>query len=400
MLFSRIIIIISIINRHYKCLNGSVNSFFPYNTWIIPFFFFTSGIIFTKSERNKNFSQFILSVFEKVLIPALFMNICYGIISTVMNHYQIVTYGQDLSFYNLLISPFFYNDQFKNSIYLWLFFQLFIIELIAGSAYYFLSKIPENKYKLRCFLLLLAVSFLTAFVCLRLGCRPKDFDKEKMLIIRTGYLSFFFVLGLFYGSFIRNFFEKYPYPVLGCYLALICQVIASFFDGVYYPYDPYTMNMKGLKIDLMPFFSFLCAAVFIICLARVLSPVLSRSRLLNSIGNDSDCILCHFQFFGIMIGVVTLLICAYHGNYRFFDFFDSAAFKNEDCWAAFEQSENGLRRMPYFIIPFFGPVLTVKFVRKFPDRRIQFLICSLIIFILAALFIMIGRHYQNFLRSI
>ena len=131
LLFSQVIGIAAVVNGHYDCLNTFISIYFPYYSWHMPFFIFISGILFSRTGFKQSFFRLFWHKCKTLLFPALIINFFYGIISTVMRHYQFVLYGRDISLQNLFISPFLTNHQFENDVSLWFIFQLFSIELLT-----------------------------------------------------------------------------------------------------------------------------------------------------------------------------------------------------------------------------------------------------------------------------
>lgn len=97
LLFLQTIGMFAVVLGHYNGITNAVNTVFPYYTWHIPFFVFISGILFARKFFHKSFFDYFNHKIITLLIPALFINLCYGIISIVMRHYNLVKYGSDIS---------------------------------------------------------------------------------------------------------------------------------------------------------------------------------------------------------------------------------------------------------------------------------------------------------------
>ena len=130
LLFLQAIGLLGVINGHYMCIESYIHNIFNYYTWLIAFFIFLSGLFFAQKALKKALLPYFLHKSKTLLIPALFVNLCYGVISNVMRRYGFIQYGTTLSFQSLFISPFLYNNQFGCNLAQYYIFQLFLIEIL------------------------------------------------------------------------------------------------------------------------------------------------------------------------------------------------------------------------------------------------------------------------------
>ena len=392
LLLAQTIGILAVINGHYQAAGATINSFFPYYSWHMPFFIAVSGVLFGRMAKKKSFLRYLWGKCNTLLFPALFVNFCYGLISVVMRHYKFISYGSSLSVDSLLLSPFMLNYQFRNDISLWFIFQLFIIEMIANAVY----RIPLKKQKYTD-LLILIIALSLSFFSLEYRRANPHLTREKVLLLRTGFLFAFFAFGICYERYIKMLFTNRNRYLLGMGLAVGAQTLLLLLTN----WDPYfntrDMNLTRQPNSFLPFFTFLTAFFFVFCLCGLLSPLLEKSVLLKFIGSNIRYVVYHHQFAGIMIGVIALLLCA-SGNHGLVPEFDVEPFRTKP-WYSFRLSTNGFGKLPYLFIPFFGPILTSKLINRNPNKKIRFILwCSLLGLILG-FFIITGRYFQDFLRN-
>ncbi len=393
LLFAQTIGILSVINWHYNIINTIVKSLFPYESWVMAFFFFLSGILFGRTAYNRKPLDYIRHKCRALLLPALFINLCYGIISTVMRHYHFIEYGEKLSFSSLLISPFLWNDQFANDIPLWFVLYLFIIEAAARILYL----IPFEKQSVKDSVLLTA-SWILSICCIRWSLSLPTASQHMLVIRKAGFFLVFFIFGIFYEHHLRAHAEKLSNPIFGCYLAAGAQIILMTVTDWDCTYNHILMDFHTLPNSWLPYFSFLTASAFILFLARYLSPLLGKSRMLRFIGPNLRYVVYHNQFCQIMIGTAALLIYITAGGLAV-PRFNPLGFQKAGHYT-FELSTNGFGKLIYLIIPFFVPIFIAKSINKTDNRLVRFIKWCALTAIIIGFFALTGRLFQNELRNI
>ena len=394
LLFAMTICVLALINGFYNAVNTIVKTFFTYNSWHIPFFFAIGGIFFARNTLKKKFLPFLLKKCRTLLVPALFVNLCYGLISNLMRSYGLVNFGKVISFDSLFLAPFMENYQFQNDLCLWLLFQLFVIEIIMKAIY----RIPGLR-KMKYFdLSVLIFTLIISFVCITLSKTGTKYALGTLFLGRTGFLLFFFTFGIFYERHLKQFLEKKDMAIRGCYIALILQTIVMYFSNWTSNYDVRTMGTSNLSNTFLPFFNFLTAFTFLICLSRLLSPLLKESRMLGFIGNDLHYVIYHFQFFGMLISLYALLLCG-AGKAELLNKFEPTDFlKNR--WYAATFVGNGFGKIPYLILPFFGPLLTAKLINKLPHRLMRFLGWCIALVLSLIVIMIVGISLREYLGTL
>lgn len=78
---------------------------FPYTSFFMPMFVFISGYFYSVKKEEHIFKT-IWEKFKKIMLPFLIINLCYGIINTILRNAGIINYGRDISLYTLFIQPF------------------------------------------------------------------------------------------------------------------------------------------------------------------------------------------------------------------------------------------------------------------------------------------------------
>ena len=391
LLFAQVLGILAVVNGHYGFFNSSMYQLFLRDTWEMVFFIFLSGVLFGRSLNRRSCGAFVLHKCKTLLLPALFVNFCYGIISFFMRRYHLAFYGEDLSFRTLFIEPFGANYQFGNNVALWFFFQLFIIEMIANLLY----RLPHKRKKLFD-AAVLAVSFLLSVFCAQTARENAFYAVRYLTLLRTGFLFVFFTAGIVYEKYLKKKLQEISAPGLVSCAAIGCQIILIYLFPVQIN-NVRSMDMSALKWILIPYFVFLFSSAFILSLARFLSPVLGKSKLLPFIGPNIRYIVYHHQFCGILFGFIPLFFQAMWGK-RFFPAFSPWDFQRSR-WYSFSLAENNFGKIIYFLIPFFIPVITGVLINKLRNKKLRFVIWCLLTLAACAFIAVFGRYFQDFLRN-
>ena len=398
LLFLQTICLLGVINAHYMCIESYIHNIFNYYTWLIAFFIFLSGLLFAQKALKRKLFPYFWHKCKTLLLPALFVNLCYGIISNVLRRYGFIEYGTTLSLRSLFISPFLNNDQFGCNLAQYYIFQLFLIEILANCLY----RIPIifTKKPMLSDSIVLAVSFALSYYCFSI-CRKPDYKTpEYTLLLRTGYLFFYFVLGVFYERYIRVFLEKWRTPVIGCFLAIFTQVLVMTLTNwpetvIFMP----EMNAAKIQHDFVPYFTFLTAAVFMLCLARTLSPVLEQSKTLRFIGPNLRYVFYHHQFTVFFIGLIIFIIWLSGDRGEMIARFNPISFRRHP-WYCFPLTTNDYAKVPYMIAAFFGPVMIGKYINKCSKTWVRVLLWILLMILILAFITFFGRKYQDVIRNI
>ena len=398
LLFMQAVGLLGVVNAHYMCIESYIHNIFNYYTWLMAFFIFLSGLLFARKALQQGLVPYFLHKCKTQLVPALFVNLCYGIITNVMRHYRFVYYGSKLSFRSVFIAPFLNNDQFGANLAQWYIFQLFLIEIIANLVYRIPKIFTRKPFLTDC--ILLVASFALSYYSFSLCRKPYHKSQELTLLLRTGYMFFFFVLGVFYERYIRGRFEKWGAPVIGCFLAFFTQVFVMTVTNwpetvIFLP----EMNASKIRYDFVPYFTLLTAAVFMLCLARTLSPVLENSKTLRFIGPNLRYVFYHHQFSVIFVNLICFIFWLSGCRADPVSWFNPVSFRRHP-WYSMPLTTNDYAKVPYIIIAFLSPILIGKYINKSKKPWVRTLQWIILVLLILAFVTFFGRQYQDAIRNI
>lgn len=289
--FLYLIGILSIIISH--CGSGGIDllyNWFPFNSFFLALFAFTSGYFFRES-RTEHTAKYILYKFKKLIIPLYLYNLFYGILVALLRPFGF-TIGGELTLHNLFIEPLKTGHQFAYNLPCWFVIPLFMIEVFFILLYKLLKicRLKINDW----FLFLLALSLgLTGVYLAKCGYNTGWW----LTLTRFLYFVPFYSLGTLY----KNKLEKIDTApnILYFSFIFILQLLIITIYGQPVSYSIVWCNNFTDNI-LMPFIIGITAIAFWLRVGRILVPVLKDSKCLKVITDNSYSIMAN-QILGFMI---------------------------------------------------------------------------------------------------
>lgn len=384
MVFLHTIGMLAVVSGHYAVLENSLGFLSNGNSWHMSFFMFLSGILFQRKIARRSLLDTLYHKIKTLLLTGLFINFCYGIISYTMRYYHLVRFGGDITLKTLFIYPFTHNYQFANDVALWFIFQLFLIEVIANCIY----RLSSKKLDIIFSIFFLAISLICAGKATQ--TRPSD---ETLLLIRTGFLFFFFTFGIIYEKRIASYLCKIKSPIIFCILIGAIIIALQFTTGWETRFNTRDMNLTKLSFVFLPYLMFFLVSSFFVFLTKSLSIYIKNSKLLLFIGNNNRYVFYHHQLCGILLGCLALILYT-KGYSSIIGEFVPSSFQKFNWYAFNWFGFSRAGRIPYLLIPYFMPILCAKFINIFKNKHIRFSLWMLLLFIVLSVMAILGRYMQ------
>ena len=396
LLFLQTVGILVVINLHFNAINTTLNSFFTYTGWVMPFFFFLSGNLFARTYRKRSLKDYFLHKSKTLLLSALFVHLCYGIIVSVLKHYQFIEYGKDLSFYTLFVSPFGLNDVFGLDVSLWFIFQLYILEMIANVLY----RIPCKKMVLFD-LSVTAAAIVISVYCQSISENTEIWQTNALPLVRTGFMFFFFAAGVDYERYGRERLSRMTYPLIcalsasGCYLLIM---IPTGWMAGYHAMAMDFVHFSEVSHRSVPYLTFLSVSVCLVSLAKFLSPLLQKSRMLSFIGPNIRYVVYHHMFCGALPGLIAMMITVSRKNnqYTAWNFGGVRSHANY----VLPVIPGGFGRIIILVMAFFLPIILGKTINQNKNAFVRFCLWCILTFMIAAIFAVFGTIYKSSLQNL
>lgn len=301
--------------------NGGISLFyelFPAASFEIGLFVFTSGY-FYKEKYEENILKYVLKKIKTLVLPLYVWNFVYALITQIL-HAADFTIGGNINFENLIIIPITNGHQFVYNLGSWFVAPLFMVEIFNVFLRRTLLIIRcRHKEVVYCMLTLVigAAGVLLA---------SKGYNTNGWLVlVRFLYFIPFYSIGFMYKKRLEQY-DNLPNSIyFGMVLAI--QLTIIFVYGYAPSYEPVWCNFP--QFNILPYLTAFTGIAFWLRIARILTPVIGKSKLVNIIADSTYCIMVNHML-GFMLVKEFFSLCN-RINYNIFADFDRILFKT-DIW--------------------------------------------------------------------
>lgn len=281
---------------HADCSMLDVWGMFPYYSFHMPLFVFISGY-FYKTADEAGVGAFLKRKIRHLLVPYFLWNAGYGIFAALLRQVGF-TMGEPVSVKTLFLTPFLNGHQFIWNSPAWFVPALFLVQVVN----LFIRK-AAGLLRLRSEYALTAAYLAFGIFCLRMNDDPILHEKW-LVLIRTGYLLFFFQAGHLYRAKLEAkdrlrgvwYFSLLFVIQLGLLYVYVGDISVSAAWMTHFPYGP-----------LLPFVTGLTGIAFWLRVSRMLEPLVHTIRPLRYLGDHTYDVMMH-QLTGFLAvkGVIAL----------------------------------------------------------------------------------------------
>lgn len=270
----------------------SFNGIFPYQNYHIALFVFASGYFI---NLNRSYRDFFIHKFNKLILPLYLWNFVYGGLSYYLNTYHGFSLGSTFTLHNLLFAPIVDGHQFIYNMASWFLVPLFLVQLIS---FIILKPFYTEQKAFSRFVLYgySGIALLLGFAALQAA--PANEGQRTLLL--TCFRSFYFLVFYAFGIMYRFILEKHD--TLNTPLYLVFVIVATIFLRVIFP--ECDIVPSWLAFTAAPIWSVymvsILAILFWLRIAKVFTPVIKESTILNYISTHTFDIMMH-HFIGFML---------------------------------------------------------------------------------------------------
>lgn len=289
--------ILLVISGHFGSRILSMKSLFPYDTFHMPLFVFVSGYFFkpTVARDTTSLWQYIKRKIRRLIIPYYLWNAFYVVLGTLLNQYTILEIPiATKNLRSFFLEPILVGHGAEYNVAAWFLVALFLVEILYAVLQYCSRRLRiYNRYAVMGFLFAVAVSV----VCLSYTTWESPL---RVVIIRTGYLLFWYGAGEFYRHNleknlrrINNWAALIVIVLIACCLYFFCErgtdTASYIFATRFYPNLPYVFFRAGLGI------------AFWLRAAYILTPYLKNNNIVLYIANHTFSLMVHQGLAGIVL---------------------------------------------------------------------------------------------------
>lgn len=273
------------------CGNGGVSigyEYFPPYAFHLALFMFASGY-FYNSNSEKHIFKAIMHKMKKLVIPLYIWNFFYAFF-VYFTKWIGFSIGGDISFYNLIIAPWVTGHQFAYNLGGWFVSPLFMIFIINILLRKILGKIFLNKdWIAEGIFLICGVGGIYA--------AKNGWNTGLYLIFaRIAYFIPFYGAGIVY----KNYLEKKDRLSNVIYFGIIfmAQLAIITIHGGTVSYV--AAWCSGFGNVILPFVVGICGVAFWLRIAKILTPVLFKSKIVLLVADHTFSIMIN-QFLGFYL---------------------------------------------------------------------------------------------------
>ncbi len=305
------------------CLNGGFSlfyEFFPPYAFHLGLFMFASGY-FYNPDNLQNIKNYIIKKVKKLIVPLYLYNIFYMILIIVLKKFGFFPQCK-ATLNSLIIQPLINGHQFLFNLGSWFIIPLFsahLINILIRKIFnHYGIKINEFAY----LTLSLLAGILGVYFAYYSYSNPNEFQYLtninigfwyskvgfqfglQLFIVRILYLFPFYSLGILYKKYEK--FDKINSFVYFSIIILIILIIIFKF-GSTPTYTP-SLSHDFSSNPFLPFIVGFLGIAFWLRIAKILTPALKNSKIVNLIANNTYSIMVN-QFLGFMIlkGIFALI---------------------------------------------------------------------------------------------
>lgn len=316
-----VLAIIMIVDGHvgssdYLDFNGLLR----YQNYHIALFMFVSGYFLNLTRGCK---EFFARKTMRLIVPLFLWNAAYGALCWYLNRYRGFSLGGEFNLYNLLYAPLVDGHQFIYNMASWFLVPLFLVQAIGflilrpfaapatrtpcPSAPAASRAASKNAAPVSPSLKLPAVLFFAlalALGCIALAYAPENHGARTPVL--TTLRTLYFLPAFAFGFLYRHALQKYDTVSTPLYLFAVLAAL-TYLTGRFPGYNHVPSWLDAVNAPALAIYAIsLLAILFWLRVARVLSPLLAKSRPLQYIADHTFDIMMH-HFAGFMLAKALFL---------------------------------------------------------------------------------------------
>lgn len=327
-------------------------NFFPVYSFHMPMLIFGAG--YFSPRVDDSILEYAVKRAKRLLIPLYALNLLFGILTEwlLANGYQ---YGEHLTFYTLVISPWTDGHQFALGQPLWFVTMLYILQITDFSLRKWLINFDDRFSDT---ILTIAYGFLSIICMNEYGASNND-PGGVLLLIRVVSLIPFYSLGRLY----KEQLEQYDTMPNWVYFPAIMLIQASlmFLSGNGSAHSVYSWGYFPNGYLTIPFA--LTGTLFWLRVSKIIGRGIGKEDILVKIGKSTFTIMYSHLPISLIVNYVQLLM--HDAGNKFFNTFSETAMK-ASIWYRWAPSTltNGYEQAVYTTIYVIAGVLIPVFAKE------------------------------------
>lgn len=355
--------IVMVVSAHAGSALNLFSDYFPYNSFFMPMFIFISGYFF-KDKNIKSFDStknYIIKKIKNLLIYYFIFNVIYGLIRLILFKLNLDNDLIKINFYTLIIQPFIDGQQFGLNAPAWFLPTLFTVEV----SFVFVRKIQLYLIKYKNFkridIINLLIFLILSIVCIYIS---EHYTCLKIFVpfLKLGFFLFFFQLGRIYKDRLEVREKEIPTIIVIFVTLLVNIILIKIYKNIEF-ISLYNMTGFHNINPVIPIITSITGTWFWLRIAREISPVLCKSKIIMDISNNTKGIMMHHIFCMELFNILLYYLkdfCNLTG-------FNVEKFRSPIGWYRYFADIKQLEII-YVIIGVFGSLIIIKLIKKLKDK--------------------------------
>lgn len=267
--------------------------------YYMAMFVFASGYFYDKKNDTQPV-KYILRKAKHLLIPYILWNCFYGLLVLFLSKFGF-TVGLPVTWEKLTYRSLLGFDQFDYNTSSWFVIPLFMTEVYTVILRFIFRSVEKVKKDI----IFLLISFFIGFAGIYLAM--KGFDCEILLFFtRVMYFVPFYALGNIY----YNYLEKRDTLSSFWYFAIIILISLTFILVIGHSPFYLIVEMQGFENPVFPYLVGIVGIAFWLRIARILTPVIGESKILNEVADNTYSIMVNHVFGFMMVKLAFYVVAS------------------------------------------------------------------------------------------
>ena len=323
-----VLAIIMVIDDHTNCQIGILSNIFPYDSFFMPLFVFSSGYFFAKQRILKNIKHKV----KKLMIPCIIWNLVMVLIAFIIDYIFKTHWFGHPNVKSFIISLF-NNTMTTLNGPAW-----FVIMLFWVSILYNLCRnifLPNKLNDVFLTIIFTLLGFCATYLCSK-GYYNRGV-KYRFVFKILFYIQFYH-LGYIFKQYLENKINKINKYII-CSLCILLNIIIILFFGNKVNFYS-TSEMNGFSYWYLPLITSITGIIFWYTVMNYFANKIVYNKYVTFIAKNTFTIMETHLLFANLINLLFYILK--NNKIKYFETFDSVAFC-ESAWSGAAWKLN-----PYF----------------------------------------------------
>lgn len=350
--------IIMVVDSHTWGTFDIFGTFFPFNSFFMPMFVFTSGY-FNRVDRKTDLWKYTKRKFLTLLLPFIVVSILALIIEWLIMCFKLEAIQPFMLDYKLhaMLNTFTSGEITTIALPMWFAPMLFSVQLVYAIMKKFLSRIWNSKIML--------VLFIAAHIWVVWYAKGHEVTEQLLLPLKVLFFLPFMEMGILYRDILEEKIKKANLLLLLTILLLINMVRIMIMPNEYDIAFDSIATLTGFTSPyaVTPLISAVVGILFWTEIVDLIGKPFYNSKIVNAISENTFYIMSFHVIFFNLLNCVLFSI----NKFKALPYFDIETFQDSN-WYRWEYVSQF--RLVYFLVGLLGPVALMKLYERFIKKPV------------------------------